>query len=245
MAEEMFVLAQTLFLLSSLFANSNSVPSQQSYFIAWDVGQGSAHSFILSQLCLHFDLGGEKNPIAAITKLCRKKTQALILSHFDSDHYNFIPSLVAKSPVCLYDAPPVPKKIATTSWWKKLTPCNFQIPGLRKIFSGQSSGKSNSQSLVYLYDNKILLPGDSLRAQEQVWSESLRGLKIELLLAPHHGSQTSSSDSLLRYCRYANVWISARQKKFGHPHKAVTEAYRYFRMPHLSTSDWGHLVRAL
>ena len=54
----------------------------------------------------------------------------------------------------------------------------------------------------------------------------LTSLASEVLIAPHHGSKTSSTEAFLTHVRPAYVLVSAgKNNPYGHPHKNKTKEY--------------------
>ena len=89
-------------------------------------------------------------------------------------------------------------------------------------------GTDNAHSCVLLVSNRhrrALLPGDIGRKTERRLLEA-QELSVDLLLAPHHGSSTSSSLRWVQASQPRSVFISApRRSQYGHPQPAVVERY--------------------
>ncbi len=110
--------------------------------------------------------------------------------------------------------------------------------------SGYRWRQENNRSCVLLIetqDVRILLPGDI-----EAWGEySLLAhhphlQPVDILLAPHHGSVTSSSPSLIQKLRPRYVVYSAGYRNaFNHPHPIVRQ--RYHKSINLITADTGAL----
>ena len=73
----------------------------------------------------------------------------------------------------------------------------------------------------------MLLTGDiDAQAEAALLSEAL-DLRAQWLLAPHHGSRSSSSAAFVRAVAPEQVLISrGSNNAFGHPHAQVMERYR-------------------
>ncbi len=104
---------------------------------------------------------------------------------------------------------------------------------------------SNNRSCVLLVQtgrSKVLLPGDIDSAVEQ---RLLAGhfeafAELSVLVAPHHGSKTSSSEAFVRQLRPEWVVFSAGYKHhFGHPAEEVVERYRQAGSRIRATADSG------
>ena len=91
--------------------------------------------------------------------------------------------------------------------------------------------RSNNLSCVLsvrYQDFRLLLPGDiESRVEYALLRQDRQALAADVLLAPHHGSQTSSSGAFLTAVR-PELAIMSRgyQNRFGHPHSSVLERYR-------------------
>ncbi|MGV6807768.1 MAG: ComEC/Rec2 family competence protein, partial [bacterium] len=90
-------------------------------------------------------------------------------------------------------------------------------------------------------NQKILIPGDIEGAMERKLIGQYKALTgLTLLVAPHHGSQTSSTESFVRFANPDYVVFSAGyQHHFGHPHPAVLERYRRFGSTIINTARSG------
>jgi competence protein ComEC len=99
--------------------------------------------------------------------------------------------------------------------------------------------KTNPLSCVLRISNgkqTALLTGDIESAQETTLVE--KGLKgpIDLLLVPHHGSKTSSSNLFLDSLQPKMAWVQASYRNhYKHPNPAVVQAYKT-RQVHLVDS---------
>src|SRR5690606_10397518 len=70
-------------------------------------------------------------------------------------------------------------------------------------------------------------PHPAVEARLVVTWRDAPGDGIDLLLAPHHGSKTSSSTAFIRWARARHTVFSAGfRQHFGHPHPAVVARYR-------------------
>lgn len=105
-----------------------------------------------------------------------------------------------------------------------------------------SPRSTNAASSVVLWRD-ILVPGDSDRNAEKYWSSALPGVGgTRVLVLGHHGSRTSTSRELLtRLPNLKMAIVSARRRRYGHPHIEVLQLLRDFRVPVLNTEDWGNI----
>jgi competence protein ComEC len=108
---------------------------------------------------------------------------------------------------------------------------------------GQSlaGGQYNNNSIVLkltLGLASILFPGDiETRAEEALVMCCRSALSSRVLVAPHHGSRTSSSPNFIEAVRPEIVIISAGwRNRFGFPHEAVLNRY-HRRTQHVYRTD--------
>jgi competence protein ComEC len=88
---------------------------------------------------------------------------------------------------------------------------------------------------------RILLPGDVGRLVERRLVRIGQG-DYRLLLAPHHGSRTSSSDEFLAWARPERaVFSTGYANRFGFPHPEVTDRYARHGVTTADTSSCGGL----
>ena len=103
---------------------------------------------------------------------------------------------------------------------------------------------ANNQSCILtiaLHDQQILLPGDIEQAVEhKMLADNRLPAEVSVVVAPHHGSGTSSSEAWVARLRPEYVLYSAGfNNRYGHPHSAVQARYRHYGSQPLSTADSG------
>jgi len=229
-----------LFLFLILLAKSTA-PEDARHVVVWNVGQG-LWTTMVDGGCWHFDMGGEFAPWAQIMALCRPRKNYVHLSHWDSDHINFVSRANYWLPnICRFGVPQreaKPKKLAMV---KRLAECQSKMPFAP--WEPQSASNSNDASSVVAWHG-LLVPGDSSKTSEKRWASELAGVsQTRILLLGHHGSHTSTSHELLKRLPHLKAAVaSARRKRYGHPHSEVERALRNFRVPLLTTEDWGNII---
>jgi len=107
-------------------------------------------------------------------------------------------------------------------------------------------GKSNNRSVVIsvrLGGVGILFPGDiEAAAESDLVAGAENHLRHRVLVAPHHGSRTSSSEAFLDSVAPEYVMVSAgRDNRFRCPHPRVTARYRRRGVRMLRTDTDGAL----
>jgi competence protein ComEC len=103
--------------------------------------------------------------------------------------------------------------------------------------------KTNNRSCVLRIDNglhSVLLTGDAEQLVEARLLRQDEPLQSDILVAPHHGSNTSSSMPFIRAVNPRLIVISAGyNNRFHHPSAAVLARYTRRGLPWLSTAEQG------
>ena len=105
---------------------------------------------------------------------------------------------------------------------------NVLMPNLVSAQQEITSRNNNSCVLLIRWrDQVILLAGDIERAAERELLRFYKLPRVSVLVAPHHGSKTSSSQPFVDQLNPAHVVFSAGfQHHFGHPHPQVIQRYK-------------------
>jgi competence protein ComEC len=225
-----------------------------------DVGQGLALVLETPDKTLVYDSGpnyGERfsagSGIVApyLWRSGRSQIDLLVVSHEDGDHAGGVDSLLAS--VKVKDVLVGPGFVAKNyrrcvagqrwEWGEGLDRVSFEILSP----SPSSAIEGNNSSCVLLIrwrDQTILLPGDIEHSVEAHLQRSpfskLPLTPVTVMLAPHHGSQTSSTQGFVDRVRPAHVVFSSGYRhQFGHPHSAVVDRYRSVKSQRWLTSEQG------
>lgn len=225
-----------LFILFFTPYNLNSY-GNTTELIVWNVGQGQWVTYMDSNTCLHIDMGGEKAPINKVLRACHDKENQLLVTHADYDHISFIRRYNYVVPnLCLLEKIKLPNHI-------KINLCTKSNDIYKKISwtaSRRFKLKRNDLSSVYRIKN-VLIPGDSTKRQEKLWSRRV-DYATKWLVLGHHGSNTSTSKYVLdKYLGLKGTVASARLKKYKHPHKKVLGRLKRRGLPNISTEHWGNV----
>lgn len=218
---------------------------------ALDVGQGMAVLVESGQHALLYDTGpawsSERDAGARIVLPYLRargidRLDALVVSHGDADHaggassllreisaMQLISSLSPDHPLVLATGTHQPCRAGSTWQWNEVT-FRWLHPDMADAESARS-GSANARSCVLHIRapaGSVLLAGDIEAKQEarllaRVPAELLRA---DVLLAPHHGSRTSSTEAFLR--AVAPSWAIFQvgyRNRYHHPHPIVTARY--------------------
>jgi competence protein ComEC len=181
------------------------------------------------------------------------RVDALIVSHLDSDHSGgakevarkLMPHWVASSlneNSTLYGRTHIPCREGQAWHWGNAH-WRFLHPGETNTTAVKS--KTNAKSCVLHLAHpaaSILLPGDLEAAQERrlVSDYGAEGLSANVLIAPHHGSASSSSSAFLEAVRpkWAIFQVGYRNR-FKHPSVKVLPRYEELNVEVLRSDYHG------
>jgi competence protein ComEC len=253
--------------LSWLAPVGSDVPVGGFRVTALDVGQGSAVLVDTRTHRLLFDAGpaypggfdlGAAAVVPGIRASGPAKLDALVLSHADNDHSGGARSVLEGLSVAGVYSSFLPRDPVLGPAWLAGGRCadgtSWQWDGVDFRFlhpdrasDGPSAVDENDRSCVLRVSNgrrTLLLAGDIGRRVERRLARRLEGLlAADVMTAPHHGSNTSSSPSWLAATRPGIVFVSApRRSRYGHPHPAVVARYESIAARVLVTGRDGALI---
>lgn len=124
-----------------------------------------------------------------------------------------------------------------------------------KVLSPSKVGKNNNDNscVIKVSDGKknVLLTGDISKViEQQLVNENISkykddinsNLKADILIAPHHGSKTSSSIAFIKQVEPKWVVFSAGYKnRWRFPISSVVERYQSLHIEHLTTANTGFI----
>ncbi len=112
-------------------------------------------------------------------------------------------------------------------------------------FPVASSGSDNDRSCVVLVSvgaSSVLLPGDIETAGEKALSQMALP-DIDVLIAPHHGSQSSSTPMFLNHVSPSIAIASAGYRnRFGHPDEHIVVRYQRRGIAFYNTAETGAIT---
>jgi competence protein ComEC len=177
------------------------------------------------------------------------QVDVLMISHGDSDHAGgvsgFLTHFKPRQIISGFDLDGSKRCRAGQQWqWDDVS---FRV---LHPATGAAVSRSNNQSCVLLIsngDHHVLLPGDIERDVEAgLVDELLRmtnGAPVSLVVAPHHGSKTSSSSGFVGALQPRHVVFSAGYRHhFGHPHPRVVQRYQTAGAILWRTGDSGAVI---
>jgi competence protein ComEC len=252
-------LAGLLFIWPALLFTPPRPAAGEFELIALDVGQGSAVLLRTAGHSLLYDTGPRYGPqtdaadagdrvVLPLLRALGERLDAVVVSHRDSDHAGGAASVQAAQPqarwLSSFDPDPFRRCIAGRRWhWDGV---DFEILHPQPAHYGPDGAprlSSNAMSCVLRVSNgrhSAWLGGDIDAAQEVRLAMSRPELRATVMLAPHHGSQTSSSPVLLNTLTPRWVIVqSGYRNRFGHPAESVLERYRQRGIEWVNSPECG------
>lgn len=230
-----------------------------------DVGQGLSALVRTRCHALLFDAGARLGPEfemggAVIAPTLRTlgvaRLDRVILSHADNDHAGGAMGLMSALTVTelllggrreeyeqLSDEARAMTRACRAGQSWRWDGADFEILG-PMLRDKQSARNARSCILrVSFAGRSFLLPGDiEANAELALVSRTSASLKADVLIAPHHGSKSSSSYALLKRVLPQLILVPAGYKNsFGHPHEAVLARYEQLDARYATTALGGML----
>lgn len=246
------------FIATTLFLPNNSL-SEATYpkLTVFDVGQGSAalFTFVDSENQAHtwlFDTGAsfpsgfsmakavilpnlEAENITSIDKV--------FLSHLDNDHAGGLRELKANVQLKKVLSPETKCNVHRSDWLTKdeqAISIDILWPMVRQ------SGDENNHSCVIklsIGGKSVLFSGDiESQAEQDILShiEDKSRLQSSILIAPHHGSRTSSTQAFIEAVKpELSVFAAGAQNRWGFPHPEVVQRHHQFGSETFTTGREG------
>ncbi len=259
--------AAGLLLWLPLLLNPPSAPRQGLVLTAFDVGQGMAVLVETAQHRLLYDTGPWYSPEAdggsrvLLPYLKGRGIAALdtlVISHNDNDHsggalsvlralqvQTTFSSLDWRSPI-VAAASHHQRCVAGQAWeWDGV---RFEMLHPDAAIY-QSAGKPNARSCTLKISHgghALLLPGDIESAQEAALLAQAGDLRADILLAPHHGSGTSSTPAFLAAVQpQLAIFQVGYRNRYRHPKPEVYARYAESGVQRLRTDEAGAVQVAL
>jgi competence protein ComEC len=238
-------------LLSSYLVHNDNVW----YMHVMDAGQASAVAITKGQHALIIDSGASYQGVARtaeeyllpmLSDMKIRTIDYVFHTHSDMDHAGGL-SAVKASPLArnaLYFAPTDGCERGKVILWQGLTVTMlWPMPGNKE--------DSNAQSCVlHISDgnHSVLIAGDIERTSEYALltqhnlALSQSDVTADVLVAPHHGSRTSSTNAFISAVSpRAVIYTQGYENRWKFPAKAVVERYRKHNVTQFLTSVTGYV----
>ena len=225
--------------MSAYFLPIGNLITNEVTFI--NVGQGDACLIRKQDTTILIDTGGNKYSDIATESLIpflKKKRiydiDLVITTHDDYDHSGALTSLKDNFIVKNYikNAESFPLKCGGV----ELTNYN--------IYGGGSDDNMNSLVIGFnLMHTSFLITGDAPIEIENKIMDDNRYIPCDVLKVGHHGSNTSTSDTFIKYLKPKEAIISVgKNNSYGHPHKSVLDILNRYHVTIKRTDELGTIT---
>lgn len=232
-----------------------AVPIGTARMTVLDVGQGLSVLIETQTHRLLYDTGrgyyrggdaGRSVVLPALASMGINRIDMLVLSHDDNDHVGGAPSIAAALPVShvvggegvSLDGFSLTRCHAGEHWHWDGVLFEWLYPA-----RGASANADNDRSCVLRIGAggpRAVLTGDITDAAEASLVANKQLENTTVVVAPHHGSKSSSSPGFVRSVRAAHVIFSAGYRNaYGHPAPSVVERWRASGASTWNTADTG------
>jgi competence protein ComEC len=205
-----------------------------------DVGQGLAMVVQTAKHTLVYDTGARLSARfdagrAVVVPYLRHagvtQVDTLIVSHGDNDHIGGSASLLAAMPVRRVLSS-VPERLANAE--ACVSGQAWEWDGVRFAILHPDAGtnlEGNNRCCVLRIESRFgqaLLPGDiAAKAERELLLRAAQQLRADVLVVPHHGSKSSSTENFLDRVRPRVALLPVGYRnRYNHPHPLVVERYR-------------------
>lgn len=213
-----------------------------------DVGQGTAILVSKQGRALIYDVGpaypsGFNMAQSVIIPLLKargiKNLDYVIISHWDNDHSGSLPYLQKSITI--------DQQLTTSDLCRAGQSMTWQGLHLDMLWPDDPAlyNDNNGSCVVKITDGQhsVLLPGDiDASIEMQLVEKHANKLQSDILVAPHHGSNSSSSAIFIQHVapRYA-VFTQGFMNRWGFPRPKVLQRYANNQVRTFSTSDVGQV----
>jgi len=258
-----------MFFIPVFFSQAQSPEFGAANVTLLDVGQGLSVVVQTQRHTLIYDTGprysesfntGKTVVVPFLKSKGLTKADMVVISHGDNDHIGGIKSVVESIAVDKI-LTSVPVKVKSKKKKKKISKnsilidyCSsdnqWQWDGVYfKMIHPQATSelKANNASCVLKIStnqNSVLLTGDiEAEAELEIENNLEQDIKANIIIAPHHGSKTSSTELFIKKIDPDYVLYSVGYRNRYHfPSTQVSRRYRQLGVTEFSTSDSGAIT---
>ena len=234
-----------------------------------DVGQGLAVIVRTRDHALVYDTGAALSPefdlgVAVVVPVLRqlgiRQVDTAVVSHFDNDHAGGLEGLLNNMRVEQLFSSNLAlanQRLQRTESQAVSSLCeagsNWQWDEVEFRFlhprEPQADATANDQSCVLQIssaEHAVLLPGDIEAAGERALILGNANLRSDILVVPHHGSNTSSTYAFIkRVDPHYVIFSSGYRNSFGHPTPRIRQRYRELGSTEFITHQTGMVSFAI
>ena len=233
-----FLLIDLALLTIHVLPIQNAISNEVNFI---NVGQGDCTLIRNKNKTVLIDTGGltymdvaNESLVPFLRKKRIYKIDAVIITHYDYDHYGALSSLMKSYKVsAIYDYNSTfPVTVGN------LTFNNYNYYG--------RGDEENNKSLVISFSNcnkDFVIMGDAPTYVEKEIMKNTSSIKCDILKVGHHGSNTSTCEEWLKYLEPKEAIVSCgKNNKFGHPNKEVVTLLNRYKIKIKRTDIEGTIV---
>ena len=228
----------------------------------FNVGQGQCILLQNDDGCFLVDCGGDTPEMAAdlagdyLLSMGITRLDGVIVTHYDTDHASAVPLLLTRIATDRLYLPDVEEADGIRAqlcqsypqditWVAPDTILPIEEMDIT-VFAAAAGKTDNESSLCILFQPKncdILITGDRTAAGERALLAQTDLPQLEILVAGHHGGETSTGHELLKKTSPAVALISVgADNSFGHPSPQTLERLRLYGCKILRTDLEGTII---
>ncbi len=223
------------------------------YFNVADANQGLFTTVKYKNINLIFDCGstsskgfGEYTALPYVIKRGINNIDGVFISHWDTDHYSGLNELIKNVKVRKVFASTIKEEIneeiiVIKKGSSMKLDKNFRINVLWPDKDYNVDNVNNTSLVILLiYNNqRILISGDIEEEVERLLVNDLSC--VDLMIVPHHGSKTSSTDAFVKKTSPNIAILSYGRNNYGIPSDDVIDRYKKEKSIILSTFNHGEI----
>ncbi len=223
-----------------------------------DVGQGQSILFQCDGKNILVDCGGTTDTGSAdaaaeyLLSMGITRLDGIVVTHTDEDHIGGVPYLLTRiSAGALFlpangEYPEAPEEWGAPCYYvAEDTFLNFGAAEMR-IIPSEIRNSSNDSGLCCLFQREncaILITGDRSTLGEYLLLKHLELPKLDVLVAGHHGSGSSTGEALLEATQPQYAFISVgKNNYYGHPAAQTLERLEQWGCIILRTDVYGNIL---
>ena len=242
-----------ILLLPALFTPAQRPAEQRAEVWMLDVGQGLSMLVLTQRHALLYDAGarfgdfdiGERVVLPSLRALDVRALDMLLISHADNDHSGGAEAVAQGLPikrVVSGDVAALPAVLAAEPCDERSWTWDGVQFGTWRWAGASDSNQSSCVLMIEAAGERMLLTGDIDTPAERALIQSGLDLQARWLLAPHHGSRSSSSWALLKAVQpQAVLYSRGKHNAYGHPHPTVVSRYDAFKARAYDSVETGAL----
>ena len=243
--------------LSRNISKQNSTNTIKWQLIVFDVGQGLSVLIQRGTKAILYDTGaaypsGFTMADAVILPYLQHSNVAqldkMIISHSDNDHSGGLVKIEESIMVneLLYNDLNSDNKVTKNSVCSQGQSFIWQGLRFEMLWPKNIASKENDDSCVVLISDgkhRVLLTGDISKKVEAELIEHYPKLSADILIVPHHGSKTSSSELFISTLNPSLAVVSAGYLNRWHmPVTEVVRRYQQYNIELLNTAELGQII---